>query len=40
VRDDNVTWVPALDATRIALSALGLVKLISKLLASRRSRAR
>jgi uncharacterized spore protein YtfJ len=37
VRDGNVRWVPAIDATRIALAALALFRTFAKLRALRRT---
>ena len=37
VTQGDVRWVPALDATRLAVAAIGLVKLVAKLRARRRA---
>lgn len=40
VKDGKVRWVPAVDATRIALGVLAVLRLAMKLSAARRARAR
>ncbi|MEY2432385.1 MAG: hypothetical protein QOC92_2110 [Acidimicrobiaceae bacterium] len=37
VTNDRVKWVPALDMTRVVLSAIGLAKVVTKMAARRRS---
>ncbi len=38
VKEGNVRWVPAVDATRIVLAAMGIVRTVVKVSAARRMR--
>lgn len=40
IKDGTVRWVPAVDATRIVLAALAIVRLVVKLRSVRRAKAR